>query len=34
MEEAGGELQISQYDNQFIVRGTLFMSKLIEEGVR
>ncbi|MGG3509862.1 histidine kinase [Paenibacillus lautus] len=34
MEEAGGELQISQYDNQFIVRGTLFMSKFIEEGVR
>ncbi|WP_237566380.1 histidine kinase [Paenibacillus sp. EZ-K15] len=34
MEEAGGELQISQYDNQFIVRGTLFMSKLTEEGVR
>lgn len=34
MEEAGGELQISQYDNQFIVRGTLFMFKLTEEGVR
>lgn len=34
MEEAYGELQISQYDNQFIVRGTLFMSKFIEEGVR
>lgn len=33
IEEAGGELQISQYDNQFIVRGTLFMFKLIEEGV-
>jgi len=33
IEEAGGELHISQYDNQFIVRGTLFMFKLIEEGV-
>lgn len=34
MEEAGGELHVSMYDNQFIVRGTLFMSKLTGEGDR